>query len=59
MILLTGGTGLVGSHLLFELASKGRKIRAIRRAGSYTELVKRLFAWYDPDHGIDLYDQVE
>ncbi len=59
MILLTGGTGLVGSHLLFELASKGRKVRALRRAGSYTELVKRMFDWYDLERGQDLYNQVE
>ncbi len=50
---------MVGSHLLFELASKGRKIRALRRAGSYTELVKRLFVWYDADRGEDLFNQVE
>jgi len=59
MILLTGGTGLVGSHLLFELVSGGRKVRALKRAGSHTELVKRLFCWYDPDRGEALFDAVE
>ena len=29
MILVTGGTGLVGSHLLYELALKGQKVRAL------------------------------
>lgn len=31
MILLTGATGLLGSRLLFDLVSKGHKVRAIRR----------------------------
>ncbi len=59
MILVTGGTGLVGSHLLFELASKGRSIRAIKRAGSNTELLKRLFVWYDEAAGEQLFNRIE
>ncbi len=42
MILVTGGTGLVGSHLLYELLSHGKSVRAIKRASSslkQTELV--------------------
>lgn len=31
MILVTGGTGLVGSHLLLELAASGQKVRALYR----------------------------
>ena len=31
MILVTGGTGLVGSHLLFELTKSQQKIRALFR----------------------------
>ncbi len=59
MILVTGGTGLVGSHLLFELASKGKIIRALKRAGSNTELIKRLFSWYDHERGDDLFERIE
>ncbi len=59
MILVTGGTGLVGSHLLFELCSQGRRVRALRRDGSNTELVKRLFHWYDPDAGERLFEGIE
>lgn len=32
MILVTGGTGLVGSHLLLELAASGQKVRALYRS---------------------------
>ena len=43
MILLTGGTGLVGSQLLFDLASSGKKVRAIYRKESKMNVVDRLF----------------
>ncbi len=59
MNLVTGGTGLVGSHLLFELVSKGRKVRALKRQGSNTELVKRLFLWYSPPRGGELFEGIE
>jgi nucleoside-diphosphate-sugar epimerase len=38
MILITGGTGLVGSRLIFEYAQKGIKVRAIRRSNSIGNL---------------------
>ena len=49
MILVTGGTGLVGSHLLFHLSEKGAKIRAIYRTNSSLESVKKVFNYYTDD----------
>ena len=43
MIFLTGGTGLVGSQILFDLASSGNKIRALRRKESKLNVFDRLF----------------
>ena len=43
MILITGGTGLVGSQILYDLAASGTKIRALRRTGSSMNIVNRLF----------------
>ncbi len=57
--LVTGGTGLVGAHLLYALTRMGRPVRALKRAGSRTDLLKALFAWYDPDKGASLYDAIE
>ena len=34
MILLTGGTGLLGSHVLRDLLSEGHDVRALKRASS-------------------------
>jgi nucleoside-diphosphate-sugar epimerase len=49
MILVTGGTGLLGSHLLFDLVSTGRQVRALKRPGSDTERVRHVFSYYSPD----------
>jgi len=46
MILVTGGTGLVGSHLLYELAVKNEKLRATIRPSSDINQVKKVFGYY-------------
>lgn len=46
MILVTGGTGLVGSQLLLDLALKGENIRALRRENSSLAVVKKIFSSY-------------
>lgn len=47
MVLVTGGTGLVGSHLLFELTKKENSVRATFRNQLGIELVKKLFLAYN------------
>jgi nucleoside-diphosphate-sugar epimerase len=49
MIIVTGGTGLVGAHLLFDLCKKHKNIRAIKRQNSDLEQVKKTFAYYSDD----------
>ncbi|MDT0643431.1 NAD-dependent epimerase/dehydratase family protein [Zunongwangia sp. F363] len=46
MILVTGGTGLVGSHLLFDLVRSRKNIRAIYRKNSNLNAVKKVFSYY-------------
>ncbi len=46
MILVTGGTGLVGSHLLYKLIEKGYKVRAIYRSKKKLDIVKHVFSYY-------------
>ncbi len=50
MILLTGATGLVGSHIAFEITGKGEKVRALKRKGSSISLTERIFRFYDGEH---------
>ncbi|MDN3722801.1 NAD-dependent epimerase/dehydratase family protein [Aequorivita sp. SDUM287046] len=46
MILVTGGTGLVGSHLLYFLVKENERVRAIHRENSDITSVKKVFALY-------------
>lgn len=53
MILVTGGTGLVGSHLLFLLSQEEQPIRAIYRNKAGILVVKNVFSYYTTD--VELY----
>jgi nucleoside-diphosphate-sugar epimerase len=46
MILVTGGTGLIGSNLLYELSLKNDRIRAIKRPASDIRNVLKIFGYY-------------
>ncbi len=48
MIFVTGGTGLLGSHLLFQLTNSDVTIKAIFREEEKIETVIKLFKFYDP-----------
>jgi len=49
MILVTGGTGLVGSHLLFQLLKSNTTIRAIYRREKTLKRVKHVFSYFSDD----------
>ncbi len=49
MILVTGGTGLVGAHLLFELCKKNDVVKVTYRNQQKLELVKKVFSYYADD----------
>lgn len=46
MILVTGGTGLLGSHLLMDLAKRDERVRALKRDSSDLSVVKKNFSRY-------------
>ncbi len=44
MIFVTGGTGLIGSQLLFDIVKSGKRVRALKRPGSSLHIPRRLFS---------------
>ena len=52
MILVTGGTGLVGAHLLYRLTLKNDPVVAIHRKSSDLTIVKRVFGYYSVNAAI-------
>ncbi len=59
MDLVTGGSGLIGSHLLLELALQKRSLRAIKREGTDLSTVKELFQYYREQDGMALFSGIE
>lgn len=49
MDLVTGGTGLIGSHLLYALVSQGKPVKAIKRHTSNLDRLKQTFSYYSKD----------
>lgn len=46
MIFLTGGTGLVGAHILLKLTENGQKVKALKRKTSSLQVVENIFSHY-------------
>ena len=55
MIFVTGGTGLVGSHVLLKLAKQSKEVKALKRASSSLDLCRRVFTYYNAD---DLFTKI-
>lgn len=49
MILVTGATGLLGSHILYDLTQKGYRVRALYRNQDRIKQVEQLFDYYSND----------
>lgn len=56
MILVTGGTGLVGAHLLLHLIENGENVRAIYRNVETIKKTKSLFSLYKKE---SLFEKIE
>jgi nucleoside-diphosphate-sugar epimerase len=58
MIFVTGGTGLIGAHLLFKLISSGKKVKALKRKTSNLQQVLNIFSFYE-ENPEKLFNQIE
>jgi nucleoside-diphosphate-sugar epimerase len=57
MILVTGGTGLLGSHLLWQLVQKEVPVKAIYRSEETLKEVKTIFSYYT-DSASSYFDKI-
>lgn len=56
MVLITGATGLVGSHLALRMLSSGKQVRALYRSENSLNKTRQVFNWYDK---LPLFDKIE
>ncbi len=59
MILVTGGTGLVGAHILYQLCRTETEVIAIKRASSDLHFVESLFEFYAGGEATKLLNKVQ
>lgn len=59
MDLVTGGTGIVGAHVMLELLRAGRPVRALHRPGSNLGAVRRIFRHYGQEALIERIEWAE
>ncbi|MBT3384842.1 MAG: NAD-dependent epimerase/dehydratase family protein [Prolixibacteraceae bacterium] len=58
MIFVTGGTGLVGAHLLYELILAEKKVKALKRETSNLNQVVKTFSYYSENPN-QLFEKIE
>ncbi|MEP2057830.1 MAG: NAD-dependent epimerase/dehydratase family protein [Maribacter litoralis] len=58
MVLVTGGTGLVGSHLLLKLTTDNVPVRALYRSADKLTQVKKVFRYYSSE-ATSLFNKIE
>ena len=55
MIFVTGGTGLVGAHVLLKLSKDFKEFKALKRESSSLEVCRNIFSYYKAN---DLFDNI-
>ncbi len=58
MDLVTGGTGIVGAHVLDALLAQGQSVRALLRKGSDISIVQRILEHYHAD-GAERFQRIQ
>jgi len=57
MILVTGSTGLLGSHLLYHLVQTEQRVKALFRDEKKRDSVKKIFSYYSDKYN-ELFDKI-
>ncbi|MFK8039625.1 MAG: NAD-dependent epimerase/dehydratase family protein [Crocinitomicaceae bacterium] len=59
MIFVTGGTGVLGAHLLIKLSQNGKTIRALKRKNSNLNMIIDIFQFYLKDNADHFFKQID
>lgn len=59
MIFVTGGTGLLGGQLLYDLVSQGKDVRALYRSKSRLSATLHLFKYRNSENGTELFNKID
>ena len=60
MIYITGGTGMLGAHLIHHLTVSGFQVRALKRKTSNLNQIKKIFSYYSTaEEAGKLFSQIE
>lgn len=59
MILVTGATGLLGSHVVFDLIKKGHRVKAMFRNEEKKHVIQHLLQYYKVENADNLLRQIE
>jgi dihydroflavonol-4-reductase len=59
MVFVTGGTGALGTHILLELLSRGKRVRALKRPTSNLDQVKSVFDFYLNEKAESEFNKIE
>jgi dihydroflavonol-4-reductase len=57
MVLVTGGTGLVGSHLILNLLNRGYQVKVLVRKNSNRNLILNTFSYYR-ENAVELFNKI-
>ncbi|MCB9224545.1 MAG: NAD-dependent epimerase/dehydratase family protein [Crocinitomicaceae bacterium] len=58
MVFVTGGTGVLGTHILLELLARGKDVRALRRKDSNLQQVRSVFHYYLKEKGESEFNKI-
>ncbi|MBL4657310.1 MAG: SDR family NAD(P)-dependent oxidoreductase, partial [Flavobacteriales bacterium] len=59
MVFVTGGTGLLGARLIYDLVKSGDDVIALKRSTSDLSVVQNIFAHYENEVGQLMFEKVK
>ncbi|MBL4578554.1 MAG: NAD-dependent epimerase/dehydratase family protein [Flavobacteriales bacterium] len=59
MVFVTGGTGLLGARLIYDLSRKGEEVVALKRSTSDLSVVEGVFNHYEKEQGLAMFEKVK